>query len=172
MQLIAGRIAQEYNQRKLRKGAFWEDRYFATLISSDQHLFRCLVYIDLNMVRAGRVTHPSQWRVAGYNEIQSPPLRYRIVDTEALIEFGGFSNYESFRMQHLEWVEFQLCQGQIRREPHWSASIAVGSESYIASIKSLLGTKVLHRSVARTDDETYQMKDANTFKLSESGSSK
>ena len=28
MQLISGRIAQEYNQRKTRKGAFWEDRYF------------------------------------------------------------------------------------------------------------------------------------------------
>ena len=30
MQLIAGRTAQEYNQRKGRKGAFWEDRYHAT----------------------------------------------------------------------------------------------------------------------------------------------
>ena len=25
MQLVAGRVAQEYNQRKKRKGAFWED---------------------------------------------------------------------------------------------------------------------------------------------------
>jgi hypothetical protein len=27
MQLIAGRTAQEYNRRKARHGAFWEDRY-------------------------------------------------------------------------------------------------------------------------------------------------
>ncbi len=27
MQLIAGRMAQEYNNRKERKGAYWEDRY-------------------------------------------------------------------------------------------------------------------------------------------------
>jgi putative transposase len=27
MQLIAARTAQEYNIRKKRKGAFWEDRY-------------------------------------------------------------------------------------------------------------------------------------------------
>ena len=27
MQLIAGRTAQEYNRRKGRQGAFWEDRY-------------------------------------------------------------------------------------------------------------------------------------------------
>jgi REP-associated tyrosine transposase len=30
--LIAGRTAQEYNRRKLRKGAFWEDRYHSTAI--------------------------------------------------------------------------------------------------------------------------------------------
>jgi hypothetical protein len=32
MQLIAGRTAQEYNQRKARGGAFREDRYHATAI--------------------------------------------------------------------------------------------------------------------------------------------
>ena len=52
MQLIAGRTGQEYNQRKGRHGAFWEDRYHATAIEADDHLHRCLVYIDLNMVRA------------------------------------------------------------------------------------------------------------------------
>ena len=52
MQLIAGRTGQEYNQRKARHGAFWEDRYHATAIEADEHLQRCVVYIDLNMVRA------------------------------------------------------------------------------------------------------------------------
>jgi REP-associated tyrosine transposase len=60
MQLIAGRTAQEYNERKGRGGAFWEDRYHATAIEADEHLHRCLVYIDLNMVRAGVVNHPIQ----------------------------------------------------------------------------------------------------------------
>jgi REP-associated tyrosine transposase len=30
IQLVAGRVGQEYNQRKKRRGAFWEDRYHAT----------------------------------------------------------------------------------------------------------------------------------------------
>ena len=49
MQLIAGRTGQEYNQRKMRKGAFWEDRYHATAVESGNDLLQCLVYIDLNM---------------------------------------------------------------------------------------------------------------------------
>ena len=79
IQLIAGRSAQEFNQRKKRKGAFWEDRYHATAIQTDQHLMRCLVYIDLNMVRSGVVSHPSEWTCGGYNEIQNPRNRYEVV---------------------------------------------------------------------------------------------
>jgi putative transposase len=55
MQLIAGRTAQQYNRRKARAGAFWEDRYHATAIDTDGHLHLCVVYIDLNIVGAGVV---------------------------------------------------------------------------------------------------------------------
>jgi putative transposase len=51
MQLIAGRTGKEYNQRKRRKGAFWEDRYHATAIEGDDHLIRCMVYIDIHPVK-------------------------------------------------------------------------------------------------------------------------
>ena len=69
IKLVAGRTAQEYNLRKNRKGAFWEDRYHATAVESEQHLLRCLVYIDLNMVRAGVVSHPKEWPFGGYGEV-------------------------------------------------------------------------------------------------------
>jgi len=72
IKLVAGRTGQEYNLRKKRKGAFWEDRYHATAIESEEHLFKCLTYIDLNMVRNGVVSHPSEWSFCGYNEIQNP----------------------------------------------------------------------------------------------------
>ena len=74
--MVAGRTGQEYNQRKNRNGAFWEDRYHATAVSSDRHLIQCLVYIDLNTVLAGVVTHPSEWNFGGYNEIQKHSERY------------------------------------------------------------------------------------------------
>jgi hypothetical protein len=51
LQLIAGRTGQEFNQRKERKGAFWEDRYHATAVEANEHLICCLVYIDLNTQR-------------------------------------------------------------------------------------------------------------------------
>jgi hypothetical protein len=60
MPLIAGRTAQEYNQRKARGGTFWQDRYHATAIEADEHLHRCLGCIDLNMVRAIEYCSPFQ----------------------------------------------------------------------------------------------------------------
>ncbi len=44
---------QEYNLRKNRKSAFWQDRYHATAVESNRHLRQCIAYIDMNMVRAG-----------------------------------------------------------------------------------------------------------------------
>lgn len=53
LQLIAGRTAQEFNIRKKRECAFGEDIYHATAVQTGKHLAKCLVYIELNMVRAG-----------------------------------------------------------------------------------------------------------------------
>ncbi len=50
IKLVAGRTGKEYNLRKKRKGNFWEDRYHVTAIENEQHLLKCLLYIDLNMV--------------------------------------------------------------------------------------------------------------------------
>ena len=69
MQLVAGRTGQEFNIRKGRAGAFWEDRYHATAIDTQDYLWQCMIYIDLNVVRAGAVSHPSEWGHCGYSEI-------------------------------------------------------------------------------------------------------
>lgn len=130
MQLIAGRVAQEYNRRKSRRGAFWEDRYFATAVATDRHLAMCLVYIDLNMVRAGVVRHPAQWKVSGFNEIQSSRARYRVIDIEALRKLTGSISAGAFRTMHQTWVEDELARGQLARQPEWTESIAVGSEDF------------------------------------------
>ena len=72
MKLVVVRTGQEYNQRKNRRGTYWEDHYHATAVESGEHLARCIVYIDTNMVPAGVVSHPSKRAFIGYNEIQKP----------------------------------------------------------------------------------------------------
>ena len=76
MQLIAGRTGQGYNRRKNRKGAFGGNGYHANTVEAHHHLIQGMVYMGLNMVRAGMVTHPSEWPFSGYNEIQNPRQTY------------------------------------------------------------------------------------------------
>jgi putative transposase len=59
MHLAAGTFAQHLNGRKGVEGSVWEHPYQCTIIQDGQHLIRCLRYVDLNMVRAGVVAHPT-----------------------------------------------------------------------------------------------------------------
>ena len=147
IKLVAGRIGQEYNLRKKRKGAFWEDRYHATAVETDQHLLRCLVYIDLNMVRARVVSHPLEWAFGGYNDIQKPRKKNVIIDHQKLSELAGFDSYEEFRKAHQELVNESLLNGNNFRQDQWTESIAVGSANFLEGIKDKLGTLAKGRSI-------------------------
>lgn len=158
MQLIAGRSAQQYNQRKKRKGAYWEDRYHATAIASDEHLFRCMTYIDFNMVRADVVKHPKDWLHSGCHEIQNPPKRYSIIDLNALIELGGFNNLAALQKAHRQWITSELeCEGS-KRKAYWSDSVAVGTQDYVEAIQSQLGVRANGRQCV-VDDKQFILKE-------------
>ena len=147
MQLVAGRTGQEYNQRKNRKGAYWEDRYHATAVESGDHLARCMVYIDTNMVRAGVVNHPSMWSFSGYNEIQEPRRKNILIDYDRLQEIFGVGSYDELRNSHRGWIEeYSGSRAEIRRD-EWMGSIAIGSRSFVENVKTLLGLRAKGRRV-------------------------
>ncbi len=158
IKLVAGRTAQEYNMRKNRKGAFWEDRYHATAVESKEHLLKCLIYIDLNMVRTGKVTHPSEWPSGGYNEIQQRRRKSVLIDYQKLAELSGFTSYDAFQKAHLEMVNSSLENGSRHRQPEWTKSIAVGSKNYIESIKTQLGLRAKGRKILK-HNSVYQLRE-------------
>ncbi len=159
MQLIAGRTAQEYNLRKKRNGAFWEDRYHATAIEDNQHLIQCLIYIDLNMVRAGVVKHPSEWMFSGYNEIQSPRKRYSIIDYTSLLSLLNFENYDDLKTAHQKWVDAKLKEKKSVREAQWTQSVAVGSKQFVGKVKEALGYLVRGRNIKELKEGSYQIRE-------------
>ncbi len=164
IQLVAGRTAQEYNTRKKRKGAFWEDRYHATAIEAGSHLQRCLTYIDLNMVRAGAVSHPEEWRHSGYHEIQGSRRRNTIIDLKALAEVLELGSMEALRTADQEWNAEALNDEGRRREEVWSQCLAVGSAEFVRQTQLGLGPLGRYRerlegdgmSVLREVEESYE----------------
>jgi putative transposase len=55
MQAVGRRYVRHFNDAQGRSGTLWEGRYKSTLIQTDRYLLACMVYIDLNPVRAALV---------------------------------------------------------------------------------------------------------------------
>ena len=77
MQQALGRCyVQYFNYHYHRTGTLWEGRYKATLINSEEYLFTCMRYIEMNPVRARMVQNPAQykWSSYHYNALGKPDL--------------------------------------------------------------------------------------------------
>jgi len=138
MQKVAGETARAYNRRKGRLNAFWGDNYHATLVEGGEYLWRCIVYLQLNMVRCGVVTHPREWEWLGYHEIMGQRVRYRLLDLERLCWRLATEKIEDVRL-NLEHVFHQrIAERQMRHESCWTESLAVGSASFVARTQPLI----------------------------------
>ncbi len=136
---VQGEFAVYYNRRKCRTGSFWEDRYHCTMVEDGQHLLNCLLYIDMNMVRAGVVSHPREWPWCGYHEIMGEKTRNRLLDFKKLLEIMGLGA-EQLRLLYTTELERCIQQKRFQREAQWTESIAVGSECYVRRVsRGVLG---------------------------------
>lgn len=104
-------------------------------------------YIDLNMVRAGVVKHPSEWPFGGYQEIQEPRRKCRLIAHDHLLDLLGIATHEQLKVAHAHWIEEMLKQDRLSREDKWSSSIGVGSEEFMQKVRNDLGIRAQGRTV-------------------------
>lgn len=152
MQAAQGRFAKEYNRRKKRQGAFWSDRYHATMIDGGEHLWACLKYIDLNMVRARVVRHPREWEWTAWHELAGERERYRLVDQAALLDRLPGTNRAAFRKHYKEMIEDALrAPGRLERDRRWTESVGVGSAAFVGGLEAKLEAEDRRRKMERTE---------------------
>ena len=134
MKWLQGTFAGDFNRRKRREGAFWRGRFHSTLVQTGSHLQRCLLYLDMNMVRAGAVSHPREWRFGGYHELVGTRKRYRIIDRKRLLQCLGPTEDEMFLRWYTATLD-DLCRlPALPREPHWSTAFAVGGKEWLSRL--------------------------------------
>jgi len=66
MQAVGRRYVRYFNDSQKRSGTLWEGRYKSTLIQTERYLLACMVYIDLNPVRAGLVAQAGDYPWSSY----------------------------------------------------------------------------------------------------------
>jgi putative transposase len=106
-----------------------------------------MLYIDLNMVRVGVAGHPSEWAFCGYNEIQSPPQRYSIIDRKRLMELIDIGVGDELSETYKGWVDQILKSGETARQSKWTESVAVGNKQFIGTVREKLGIRAAGRDI-------------------------
>ena len=104
------------------------------MIEEGLHGWNCMAYIELNMVRAGRVAHPAQWPWCSYGEWMGERRRYRVIDTKECLRVLGGASLEEFRANYDALIVSRLAKDSMAREPQWTESIAVGSRTFVEGI--------------------------------------
>ncbi len=142
MQRQQGAFGEWFNRLKKRKGAFWTDRYHATMIESGEHLWRCMRYCELNMVRARRVKHPAKWRWCGYDELTGTRQRNRVLDLAKVLELTECSDRTELATNYAAFVAEALAGESLKREAQWTESIAVGSREFVEEVAGQIEGRV------------------------------
>lgn len=142
MQKLEGEFAEYYNLRKKRRGAFWGGRYWCTMVDTGRYVRNCMRYVDLNMVRAGVVRHPLDWKWCGYQELVGERRRYRLLDMSEVLRLWEYESPDRFQADYRRTIDEALTKRLLRREPCWTQSIAVGSESFVKTVGELTASRM------------------------------
>ena len=150
MKLASASVAQSRNLLKRREGSAWEHPYHCTRVQDGRHLLNCLRYVDLNMVRAGKVKHPRDWRWCSYDELTGRRRRYGIINQERLLHLTGFCNMAALADFHDAHIEEQLSGAFRGREACWTECVAIGDRAFVDEAEK---TVAYRRSMHRTELE-------------------
>lgn len=124
-----------------------------------------MVYIDLNMVRAGVVKHPGEWPWCGYHEIQNPRRRGSGIDFENLIALYGAPGIETLQeacRRNIDTV-LEAENRNLRREGCWSEAVAVGGEVFVRQVRDELGPRGDGRKGIETVDRWELRETASSY---------
>lgn len=141
MHLPSGAYAQQLNRRKSHQGSVWEHPYQCTLIQDGQHLLNCIRYVSMNMVRAGQVGTPSQWRWCAHDELVGKRSRYRILNLDRLLESLDLNTAEELRLIYEDGIKEMLDQREFTRKPEWTEALAVGDRAFVERIARNYGNR-------------------------------
>lgn len=62
MRNVQSAFARWYNHTYQRRGRFWADRFKSTYLEDKRAVLDCMLYVELNPVRAGLVERPEEWQ--------------------------------------------------------------------------------------------------------------
>ncbi|BBM82862.1 transposase [Candidatus Uabimicrobium amorphum] len=141
MQYINGMYARIYNRRHKRTGHFWGERFYSTIVESENQLLSTIFYIELNMTRNGVTKHPKEWKWSSYNQHTKGKGPIEIDFHEIYMALGNTDKER--RNKYITMMSDRIIQkGLLAKQPQVTYGLIFGSESFI---KEIIGNHTNHR---------------------------
>ena len=74
----------------------------------------------------------------------------------------NIKEFDLFRETYRNWVDSAIMRGEIKRQPQWTGSIAVGDKGYVKKVKDQMGRKAIGRKVVENGD-TFVLREPQTL---------
>lgn len=155
MRNVQAAFARWFNARAGRRGRFWAERFKSTLLEDAAAVLDCLLYVELNPLRAGIVERPEEhdgsslyyrelkrdeWLVPVTELVGRSRRSAAIRDYKALVYYRGTAaTRESQAVIPAHVVRAEEARGFAtrgvfrKRLRHFTDGLALGSEEYIRS---------------------------------------
>jgi putative transposase len=148
MQAVGRSYVRYFNLRHQRTGTLWEGRYRSNLIESERYLLACMVYIDLNPVRAGMVQEPADFKWSSHRHCIGQ-LSDKLVTPHAL--FWGLGNTPFAReAAYLSLVQAGLAVAEKEQLTRSALSgWALGSPGFVSELTELTPRRLLPGKAGR-----------------------
>ena len=148
MQAVGRSYVRYFNVRHQRTGTLWEGRYRSNLIESERYLLACMVYIDLNPVRAGMVAQPSEFKWSSHRHCIGQ-VSDKLVTPHAL--FWGLGNTPFAReAAYAELVQAGLAASDKEQLTRSALSgWALGSADFVGELQQSTTRRLVARRAGR-----------------------
>lgn len=153
MQAVGRAYVRYFNLRHHRTGTLWEGRYRSNLIESERYLLACMVYIDLNPVRAGIVAQAADFQWSSHRHCIGQ-LSDKWVTPHAL--FWGLGNTPFAReAAYAELVQTGLAQTDQEQLTRSALSgWALGSPDFVRDLQQSTTRRLAPRKAGRPFKKT------------------
>ena len=124
MKNLGQRYVQAFNRRHARTGTLWEGRFRSCVVDSEDYLFRCYQYVEMNPVRAGMVSNPREYSWSSYRANAEGEGSRLLTPHSLYLSLGADANHRSARYRDLFLDELSAEDlGRIREATHRGGSL-------------------------------------------------
>jgi len=148
MQAVGRSYVRYFNQSQQRTGTLWEGRYRSTVIQPERYLLACMVYMDLNPVRAGLVTQAQDYPWSSHGHCLGLRVDRRITPHALFWQLGNTPFAREAAYADLVQAGINSVQQAALTESSLHGW-ALGEPDFVANLQKSTARRVVKRSAGR-----------------------